>query len=1041
VAQLGFASPSASSFPTAMARPMLQAPVSPLVYVYGRANFAAANGGRLAAVADLNGDGWLDFVTITPNFLTGSQNNSVSIQLSQPDGSFRDTGVSYPLAAPPLGVAVGDFNGDGKLDLAVPVAVCPLNSACPPGLVSILLGNGDGTFQPHKDFATGPGCGGTPAVGDFNGDGKLDLAFACNLQSGSTGSPGIASILLGNGDGTFQPPLNFAAGTGVIGVVAGDFNGDGKLDLVVANAPTLVSHTVSLLLGKGDGTFLPPTNVEVGGPPYGVTAADVNGDGRLDLLVATGGMSITVMIGNGDGTFQPPVSYPTAGWASDIVVADMNGDGRPDLVVDDGGAAVSILLGNGDGTFKPYVECVGAGAFAVGDFNRGGKLDVVDLGVTVTLGNGDGTLANPVDYATGNGPSAVIADDFNGDGNLDLAVANFNDNTVSILLGLGNGKFSARTDYATGAGPVSLVAGDFNGDGKLDLAALDQGDNSLSVLLGNGDGTFKPAVKFATGAIPEQVVAGDFNLDGKLDLAVTNGADNTVSILLGNGDGTFQPHVDYATGPIPLGIVTGDFNGDGKLDLAVADYGTPSLPTTVPGLVSILLGNGDGTFRPYTDVPLAAGAIPEYLAQGDFNGDGKADLAVMVGIDDPDGLAGLTMLLGNGDGTFQVSQGFPGLPARLPRAIVASDFNADGKLDVAFSNYGNSLVNIFDGLGDGTFRSQGVYGTVTGAYAQGVAVGDFNGDGYPDMAVVYAGSNTLSVYLSTLPSSTPDFELSSSDTSASITAGQTATFTLELVPVNGFNGTVSMACSGAPAGATCTPSPTSISSTGSGPVNATVTVTTTAKTSFAPRSQPETQVPELRLLPLLPWLAVWLLVLGLSPRLAASRRRTAWVAPGTTLLFIVTWAACGGAGSSPPPPSEPAVSLSASSLTFSSQNMDSTSAAQTVTLTNSGNAALSISGIARGGANPADFAQTSTCGTSVAAGANCPINVTFTPTATGTRNASISITDNAAGSPQSISLTGTGVPPATPPGNYTLTVTATTSNGLSRSIALTLTVQ
>jgi hypothetical protein len=808
--------------------------LAPLVYVYGRAVFPAPNGGRLGAVADLNGDGWPDLITVTPNLLLSSQTNSASILLNQPDGSFKDTGVSYALPAPPTSVAAGDFNGDGKVDLAIPVVVCPPNSTCPPGLVSILLGNGDGTFQPPKNYATGPGCGGTPVVGDFNGDGKLDLALGCDLQSGFTGSPGTVSVLLGNGDGSFQPPMNFAAGTGVVGIVAGDFNGDGKLDLVVANAPTVVSHTVSLLLGKGDGTFLPATSVEVGSPPIGVTAADVNGDGRLDLVVASGGLNITVMIGNGDGTFQPPVSYPTGFGPSNVVVADMNGDGKPDLVVGYSLGA-SVLLGNGDGTFQPHVDYVGGGAFAVGDFNRDGKLDVVDLGLTVTLGNGDGTLPNPADYPTENVPSAVVTADFNGDGRPDLAITNFYANTVSILLNEGNGKFSARTDYPTGAGPAGLVAGDFNGDGNLDLAVIDQSENTLSVLLGNGDGTFKPALQFATGGIPEQVVAGDFNSDGKLDLALTNGADNTVSILLGNGDGTFQPHVDFATGPVPLGIVTGDFNGDGKLDLAVADYGTPPLPTSVPGLVSILLGNGDGTFQPHTDVPLAAGVIPLYLAQGDFNADGKADLAVAVQIDDPDGRAFLTTLLGNGDGTFQVVEAYPGFPLRFPTAIVASDFNADGKLDVAVSNYGNSVVNIFDGVGDGTFRYQGTYGTMTGAYAQGLAVGDFDGDGYPDMAAIYSGSDTLSVYLSGQPSTTPGFDLVSSDTSASIIAGQTATFAMELVPVNGFSESVSLACSGAPPQGTCSVSPSSVAPSGSGAATVSVSVTTTSRSLTPPR--------------------------------------------------------------------------------------------------------------------------------------------------------------------------------------------------------------
>ena len=220
----------------------------------------------------------------------------------------------------------------------------------------------------------------------------------------------------------------------------------------------------------------------------------------------------------------------------------------------------------------------------------------------------------------GHRPESVVSGDFNGDGHLDLAVANSEDNTVSVLLGNGDGTFAPQVTYAVGSGPSSIVAGDFTGDGHLDLAVAtsnnEDGSGEVSVLLGNGDGTFAPQVTYAVGSGPYAIVAGDFTGDGHLDLAVANQYDDTVSVLLGNGDGTFQPQVTYAVGSVPYAIVAGDFTGDGHLDLAVAGAGG----------VSVLLGNGDGTFAP--QVTYAVGSYSTGIVAGDFNGDGHLDLAV-----------------------------------------------------------------------------------------------------------------------------------------------------------------------------------------------------------------------------------------------------------------------------------------------------------------------------------------------------------------------------------------------------------------------------
>ena len=283
--------------------------------------------------------------------------------------------------------------------------------------------------------------------------------------------------------------------------------------------------------------------------------------------------------------------------------------------------------------FQPLPVGTSPDSIAAGDFTGDNRLDLAvansqDNTVSVLLGNGDGTFQPQVTYAVGTSPDAIAVGDFNGDGRTDLAVANQYNNTVSVLLGNGDGTFQPQITYAVGNEPDAIVAGDFNGDGRTDLAVVSQGSwpnyqGTVSVLLGNGDGTFQPQVTYAVGASPDAIVAGDFNGDGRIDLAVANENDDTVSVLLGNGDGTFQPQVTYAVGRDPAAIVSGDFTGDGRADLAVVNVAWFYQSNDT---VSVLLGNGDGTFQP--QVTYTVGHVSAAIAEGDFTGDGHTDLAV-----------------------------------------------------------------------------------------------------------------------------------------------------------------------------------------------------------------------------------------------------------------------------------------------------------------------------------------------------------------------------------------------------------------------------
>jgi len=379
----------------------------------------------------------------------------------------------------------------------------------------------------------------------------------------------------------------FSAGTNPQSLAVGDFKGNGELDIAVANNG---SNTVTILLGDGTGNFTAvPSSPPTGNGPTAIAVGDLNGDGIPDLAVTNGlDGTVTILLGNGDGTFTPAGTTPATG-SNPVAVAvgDLNGDGRPDLaIVNKGSNTVTILLGNGDGTFKTAVSPPTGSqpsSVAVGDFNGDGNLDLAvtnsgDGTVTILLGDGTGNLA-PVGTtpATGTNPVAVAAGDVNNDGILDLAVANEGGNTVTILLGNGNGTFTpAGTSPGTGNAPSSVAIGDFNGDGNPDLAVTNGTDGTVSILLGNGAGVFAAVPSPpSTSGYPQSVALGDFNADGRLDLVAANfgtsGAPgSTVSVLLQEALLTIaKTH----TGNFTQGQIGATYN------IVVANNGAPTMGT------------------------------------------------------------------------------------------------------------------------------------------------------------------------------------------------------------------------------------------------------------------------------------------------------------------------------------------------------------------------------------------------------------------------------------------------------------------------------
>jgi len=706
------------------------------------------------------------------------------LQVSASAGNFKNPPI-IPTSTDVLGIAVADVNHDGRPDLVYLDGTTAFT-------VHVLLGNGDGTFSHGQDTALPAGICCAVTVADVTGDGKLDII----LQGSQQFTVNIA-VLVGNGDGTFNPPTfssvqpnidlypRFRDPAGV-----GDINGDGKADLVLGDA---LNGDIYILLGDGTGKFTLRTQIndDTDGPVY---LLDLNGDHHLDIVaVDVLGARFLVLLGIGDGTFQNYVAYggQTSG---SLLLADLDGDGHPDMLFQYAPAQLGIFKGNSDGTFASLAPLSSVSTtnplVGVYDFNGDGIPDLLFTSPTgIGVGLAQSTLDfTPINMTVSGGPSTIyitlaqpVAGDFNGDGHLDLAMPV--EGGIAILLGTGTGTFASADFYDMGQIVGAAAVADFNGDKSPDIAVTLEATYPR-LLLGNGKGSFTlgpdPNLTYGAQAADVTLLAADFNGDGIKDLNLGNVIPNQASsaiqsVELGIGNGTFSAPVSVPNGSPIIGDVNndgrsdmvyvyndaitstlgqsngsfktvtsdlrlanasghyniGDVNHDGKLDVVINYYDH----------LEIWFGNGDGTFTYASSVDVSQVVSDVVAVVADLDGDGNGDIVLAPDPNAGANLGPIAILYGNGDGTFQP-------PVLIPVShryslINVADLNGDGKPDLTMTDGGS--VAILMNLGNRKFASEVDY--VAGGAVSALSVADVNGDGFPDIVVANTGGTTVTVLL------------------------------------------------------------------------------------------------------------------------------------------------------------------------------------------------------------------------------------------------------------------------------------------------------
>jgi hypothetical protein len=780
-------------------------------------------------------------VVVTAN-TTNESSLTFALQLDSAAGIGPPPGFvnqqNFPTGVDPGAISVADINGDGKLDLIVAntrdntVSVL-LNVTGPRDVVPV--------FAPQQTFATGSAPF-SVAIADINGDGKPDLIIV-NLSDDTisvlmnTTTPGAAIA-------SFGAQQTLATGVTPYSVTSADLNGDGKPDLIVAN---LNSKDVSVFLNTTPpqaplATFSAPQTFSTGSGPQSVATADVNGDGKPDLIVANITDSTIVVLTNmtEPGAMLASFTAPQiVGSGSQVVAADLNGDGKPDLMIQNHVDSTILALvnttaaGSSVPSFAaPQLVATGQAIGAIIDVNGDGKPDLVALNVTSSpisvLRNTTAPGASvvsfgiPETFASAPLGGILTAADLNGDGKPDLIlVTEPNDaglpGSIAVLTNatesaIATTQFSSQQAIPVGESPLAIVSADINGDGKPDLIVTNYMDSTISVLLnitppGAVAPSFATQQTFVTGLFPDSIAIADVNGDGKLDLVVTNRVDNTVSVLLnttspGATIASFAGQKAFPTGQWPQSVAVADLNGDGKLDLIIGNHDDNTisvlLNTTEPGATT-------PTFAAQQTFVAILASKPDSLADfvsiaiADINADGMPDIIISNSSDDTVAVLTNTTPPGASIASFAAPVAFP--TGVWPSSVKAADVNDDGRADLLTTNLIDSTVSVLinttpPGAAIPQFAPrQDFYAALSPTF---VTTADVNGDGKVDLIVACA--DQITVLLNTtgfLRTPAVDFASGLSLPAGDSPAGTTAADLngdgkLDLVATNYFDNTISV---------------------------------------------------------------------------------------------------------------------------------------------------------------------------------------------------------------------------------------------------------
>ncbi|CAF4563293.1 unnamed protein product [Rotaria sp. Silwood1] len=675
-----------------------------------KTDFNVVGNSMYLTLNDINGDGKPDI--IIANSTTSNVSVMINLTVTGSSTPAFTSIVDFTTGGKPVSVCVKDFNLDGKPDIAAgdqDSAVCIF-------INNTVTGDTTASFSTHFDFSGGLAVY-FAATADFNGDGKPDIV---SVDGDDTASVFINNTLPGASTPSFNPRTAFATIGISDGVSTGDINGDGKPDFAVANYDTMSVFLNTTTPGSSTPTFSSRFDFPIeDGSPVAVVITDMNCDGKPDVITANVNKNtLSVFLnatlpGSSVPVFLSRADFITLQAPENLCIADLNGDGRPDMLAANSASdSISIFInatgvGIAPASFTNTDFSMQAGSspksITIQDFNGDGKPDMASGNYnnsavsvffnTTTPGSLSPTFSAAQDFSTGSSvsPVSVISGDFNLDGKQDLAVVNAQPGGgyISILLnttstGSSTPSFSAHTDFSLGNGPRNVNVGDFNGDGKPDLIASSGLANFVSVYLntttpGASTPAFSARTDFATGNEPQSITIADFNGDGKDDFATSNGISFNVTVFFstttpGAGTPTFSGPTIFSGMGICWGITSADFNGDGKPDLAVTEINLDSVSVL---LNSTTPGASAPTFYPLRN--FSVGALAYRVTSGDVNGDGKPDL--------------ITANRNSNDLSVLLNATTPGttIPGFLPKR----DINLDGKPDFAASNSGTDNVSVF----------------------------------------------------------------------------------------------------------------------------------------------------------------------------------------------------------------------------------------------------------------------------------------------------------------------------------------------------------